>query len=65
MTAAIDLNLRLGGEAGMGVDTTGSALGRVFHRDGYYVFTSQDYMSRIRGGHNFHQIDQACRSIRR
>lgn len=52
----LDLNLRLGGEAGMGVDTTGSALGRVFHRDGYYVFTSQDYMSRIRGGHNFHQI---------
>jgi 2-oxoglutarate ferredoxin oxidoreductase subunit alpha len=52
----LDLNLRLGGEAGLGVDTTGSALGRVFHRDGYHVFTSQDYMSRIRGGHNFYQI---------
>ena len=62
-----DLNLRLGGEAGMGVDTTGTALGRVFHRDGYHVFTSQDYMSRIRGGHNFHQLritDQPREAIR-
>ncbi len=45
----------------MGVDTTGTALGRVFHRDGYYVFTSQDYMSRIRGGHNFYQIRVSAR----
>ncbi len=63
----MDFNLRLGGEAGMGVDTTGTALGRVFHRDGYHVFTSQDYMSRIRGGHNFHQIrvtDESRQAIR-
>jgi len=36
--------------------TVGGALAQTFSRIGYYVFTHQDYMSRIRGGHNFYQI---------
>lgn len=58
-----ELNLLIGGEAGQGVDTTGSLLAQVFHRDGWYVFTSQDYMSRIRGGHNCFEIRVAERPV--
>lgn len=36
--------------------TVGGALAQTFSRMGYYVFTHQDYMSRIRGGHNYYQI---------
>jgi 2-oxoglutarate ferredoxin oxidoreductase subunit alpha len=36
--------------------TIGGALAQVFPKIGYYVFTHQDYMSRVRGGHNFYQI---------
>lgn len=52
----LDYTLRVGGEAGQGLQTIGGALARVFSRIGYDVFTHQDYMSRIRGGHNFYQI---------
>jgi 2-oxoglutarate/2-oxoacid ferredoxin oxidoreductase subunit alpha len=31
-------------------------LTKVFSRSGFYVFTHQDYESRVRGGHNFYQI---------
>jgi 2-oxoglutarate ferredoxin oxidoreductase subunit alpha len=52
----LDFTLRVGGEAGQGLATVGGALGQVFSKIGFHVFTHQDYMSRIRGGHNFYQI---------
>jgi len=52
----LDYTLRVGGEAGQGLATIGGALGQVFSKIGFHVFTHQDYMSRIRGGHNFYQI---------
>ena len=52
----LDYTLRIGGEAGQGLQTVGGALAKIFSRKGYHVFTHQDYMSRIRGGHNFYQI---------
>ncbi|KKG07479.1 2-oxoacid:acceptor oxidoreductase subunit alpha [Methanosarcina sp. 2.H.A.1B.4] len=52
----MDYTLRVGGEAGQGLQTIGGALAKIFSRTGYQVFTHQDYMSRIRGGHNFYQI---------
>ncbi|MGA9189798.1 MAG: 2-oxoacid:acceptor oxidoreductase subunit alpha [Methanosarcina sp.] len=52
----LDYTLRVGGEAGQGLQTIGGALAKIFSRLGYHVFTHQDYMSRIRGGHNFYQI---------
>ena len=52
----MDYSIKIGGEAGQGIQTIGDALGRVFARAGYHVFTNQDYESRIRGGHNFYQI---------
>jgi 2-oxoglutarate ferredoxin oxidoreductase subunit alpha len=51
-----DYTLLVGGEAGQGLVTVGGALAKVFSGIGYHVFTHQDYMSRVRGGHNFYQI---------
>ncbi len=52
----MDYSIKIGGEAGQGIQTIGNTLGKVFSRNGLYVFTNQDYESRIRGGHNFYQI---------
>ncbi len=46
-------NLLLGGAAGQGIETTVAILQRVLKNTGYYVFTVRDFMSRVRGGHNF------------
>ena len=55
-TETLDYTIRIGGEAGQGMQTIGDALGKIFTRSGYYVFIHQDYESRIRGGHNFVQV---------
>ena len=49
-------NLLIGGAAGQGVDTTVAILEKLLKRSGYYVFTAKDFMSRVRGGHNFYLI---------
>ncbi len=46
-------NILIGGAAGQGIDTTAAILEKLLKRSGYNVFTSRDFMSRIRGGHNF------------
>ena len=46
-------NILLGGAAGQGVDTTAAILEKLLKRAGYHVLTVRDFMSRIRGGHNF------------
>lgn len=60
---SLDYSIRVGGEAGQGIQTIGDTLSKVFSRTGYYVFTHQDYMSRVRGGHNFYQIRFADKPI--
>ncbi len=52
----MDYTIKIGGEAGQGIQTIGDTLARVFSRTGCHVFSHQDYESRIRGGHNFYQI---------
>jgi len=52
----LDYSIKIGGEAGQGIQTIGDTLSKVFSRSGYHVFTHQDYESRVRGGHNFYQI---------
>lgn len=52
----MDYSIKIGGEAGHGIQTIGNTLVRAFSRVGYHVFAHQDYESRIRGGHNFFQI---------
>ena len=52
----VDVSIRIGGEAGQGMQSIGFIMGKVFTRHGYYTFINQDVESRIRGGHNFVQI---------
>ncbi len=52
----MDYTVKIGGEAGQGIQTIGPGLARVFSRAGYHVFCNQDYESRVRGGHNLYQI---------
>ncbi len=59
----MDYTVRIGGEAGQGVQTVGDTLAKVFARAGYHVFSHQDYESRVRGGHNFYQIRFADQPI--
>jgi len=49
-------NLLIGGAAGQGMETIASVLVKLLKRKGFHAFTLQDYMSRVRGGHNFFQI---------
>src|SRR5690554_8176042 len=49
----MSLTIVIGGEAGQGLKTVDIILGKTFFRMGYHVYSSKDYMSRIRGGHNF------------
>jgi len=51
-----ELTIKIGGEAGQGLVTIGTVLSNLFSRGGWYVFASQDYESRIRGGHNIYQM---------
>ena len=52
----MDYSIKIGGEAGQGLQTIGDTLAHLFAKSGFHVFTHQDYESRIRGGHNFYQI---------
>lgn len=52
----MDFNILIGGAAGQGMETLASILEKYLKRNGFEVFTIRDYMSRVRGGHNFIQI---------
>ena len=53
------LTIRIGGEAGMGLESSGAGFSKALTRGGLYVFGLPDYYSRIRGGHNFYSIRTA------
>lgn len=59
----MDYTIKIGGEAGQGIQTIGGTLARLFARSGLHVFTHQDYESRIRGGHNFYQVRLSDRPV--
>jgi 2-oxoglutarate ferredoxin oxidoreductase subunit alpha len=50
------MTIKIGGEAGQGVESSGAGFSKALARGGLHIFGLQDYMSRIRGGHNFFQI---------
>ena len=52
----MDYNILVGGKAGQGMDTFAVLLERVLQRLGFNVYAHSDYMSRVRGGHNFFYI---------
>jgi 2-oxoglutarate ferredoxin oxidoreductase subunit alpha len=51
-----DVSVRIGGQAGQGMQSISSIMGKVFTRHGYYAYIHQDVESRIRGGHNYTQV---------
>jgi len=59
----LDFNILVGGAAGQGVDTVAKVLELTMKKQGVEVFSHKDYMSRVRGGHNFHMIRFADRPI--
>jgi 2-oxoglutarate ferredoxin oxidoreductase subunit alpha len=59
----LDYTIKIGGEAGQGIQTVGEVLSAAFAKSGFHVFTHQDYESRIRGGHNFYQIRVANKRV--
>jgi len=59
----MDYTIKIGGEAGQGIQTIGDTLGHVFARAGFHVFTDQDYESRVRGGHNFYRVRISDRPV--
>lgn len=52
----MDYNLLIGGAAGQGMETLTTLLEHMLKRHGFSVHTTHDYMSRVRGGHNFMRI---------
>lgn len=52
----VNYNILIGGSAGQGIETVSAVLETIIKRQGFEVFTIRDYMSRVRGGHNFIQI---------
>ena len=52
----MNYNILIGGSAGQGMDTISDFLEKSLKKKGFYVFSNKDYMSRVRGGHNYTQI---------
>lgn len=50
------VNIVIGGEAGQGLVTVGDFLAKALVRAGYEIVVTQDYQSRIRGGHNTYAV---------
>ncbi|MFH1014062.1 MAG: 2-oxoacid:acceptor oxidoreductase subunit alpha [Thermoplasmatota archaeon] len=47
-----DISIVLCGEAGQGIQTVEQLLSHIVHKEGLYVFSTKEYMSRVRGGSN-------------
>jgi len=54
----------IAGQAGQGIQTIEALLVRGFLQEGYHVFSSQEFMSRIRGGTNSTLLRVASRPVR-
>ncbi len=63
MPAINNLTFKMGGEAGQGVESSGAGFAKAIARSGMFVYGLQDYMSRIRGGHNFYEIRVSDRDV--
>ena len=52
----MEFNVVVGGEAGQGAFSVELELTEILSELNYYFFATKNYMSRIRGGHNYHMI---------
>lgn len=46
------LSILISGAAGSGIDTVEKVLVKAFQKSGYYVYSTKEFMSRVRGGSN-------------
>jgi len=51
-----EITVKIGGEAGQGIQTIGTLLAEVCHSAGLFIFSIDDFESRIRGGHSFNLL---------
>ena len=51
-----EITVKIGGEAGQGIQTIGTLLSQVCHHAGLFSFSVDDFESRIRGGHSFNLL---------
>ncbi len=52
----MEVNILVGGAAGQGMETVMNLLGKALVREGYGLVYTKNYMSRVRGGHNFSRL---------
>jgi 2-oxoglutarate ferredoxin oxidoreductase subunit alpha len=50
-TKGIDLNWKIGGVGGFGLQASGALFAKVMRRTGFYVFVTHEYPNIIKGGH--------------
>ncbi len=60
---ANNLTIKISGEAGFGIKSSGIILAKTFMRAGYYTFEYNEYPSLIRGGHNTFQLNISNKEI--
>jgi len=59
----IDVSVKIGGEAGQGIQSVGNLIALVCRESGFYIMAINDFESRIRGGHSFFQIRISDRPV--
>jgi 2-oxoglutarate ferredoxin oxidoreductase subunit alpha len=59
-----DVSIVLCGEAGQGIQTVENIMVRAIKAGGYHVFSTKEYMSRVRGGQNSTQIRASSERVR-
>ena len=59
-----DVSFCFCGAAGQGLQTAEDLIGRVLSDSGYYVFTTREYMSRVRGGSNSTRVRVSSTPVR-
>jgi len=60
----IDITVKIGGEAGQGIQTVGNLLASTCRDAGLYLMGINDFESRIRGGHSFFQLRISSKPVR-
>lgn len=58
-----EISLVIAGEAGQGIDTITNVVSKVIKRNGFNVFSTKEYMSRIKGGCNSSSIRIAAEKV--
>jgi len=61
--AANDISIVLAGEAGQGIQTIEQLLTKILKLDGFHIYATKEYMSRVRGGTNSISIRIASRPV--